>query len=116
MPIRVKTTAPVYMDGAALAAAVGTLALAPDYQASVRVFDIMTAAAAEQTVRVVGSESVTVPAGKFETFKVELKAADGSGSSDFYWIEKAAPHRLVRTEQTLPAAAGGGKVTVELAK
>ena len=116
MPIRVKTTAPVYMEGTALAAALGTLALAPDYQASVRVFDIMTAAATEQTVRVVGSESVTVPAGTFETFKIEMKAADGTGSSDFYWIEKAAPHRLVRTEQALPAAAGGGKVTVELAK
>jgi len=115
LPIRVQTTAPVYMKGTALGSALGTLPLAADYQAGLRVFDIMTAATAAQRVRVVGSETISVPAGSFETFKVQLQAADGSGTADTYWIEKAAPHRLVRAEQSLPAAAGGGSITTELA-
>ena len=103
------------MKGAAFAAALGTLPLAPNYQAGIRIFDVMSAAASEQVVQVVGTESVTVPAGTFATFKVQLQAADGSGTADIYWIEQAGTHRLVRAEQSLPAAAGGGKIVTELA-
>jgi acetyl esterase/lipase len=114
MPIRVAASAPVYVKGTVLGHVLGTLPLAENYRASLRTFDIMTAAVSEQTVQVVGSENVTVPAGTIAAFKVQIQRADGSGAADTYWIERAAPHRLVRAEQALPAAAGGGKLVTEL--
>lgn len=114
LPIAVKTTAPVYMEASGFNAALTTLPLAAGYSANVRLFDVMGGAAAEHTIKVVGSESVTVPAGTFDTFKIETQPADGSGTSDKYWITKSAPTRVVKAEQALPAQMGGGKVVVEL--
>jgi len=47
------------------------------------------------TVRVVGEETVTVPAGEFETYKLEL---DAGGQSFTVWARKQAPHVLIRQE------------------
>lgn len=114
MPIAVKTTAPVYMKAGGFNAALATLPLAADYTAGVRLFDLMGGAATEHSIKVIGSESVRVSAGTFEAFKVQLQAADGSGTPDTFWITTSAPHRVVRSEQALPAQMSGGKVVTEL--
>lgn len=113
MPVKAQVNAPVYMDGGALNVALGTLPLEPGFTASYRVFDIMSAKAKEQTLEVIGVESVTVPAGTFETVKVEVKPADGSSGGAMYWIEKAL-RRVVKSEVSLPAQMGGGKAVSEL--
>jgi hypothetical protein len=95
--------------------ALGTLSLEPGFTASYRVFDIMSAKAKEQTLEVVGAETVTVPAGTFETVKLEVKPADGSSGGATYWIEKAL-RRVVKSEVSLPAQMGGGKAISELSK
>jgi dipeptidyl aminopeptidase/acylaminoacyl peptidase len=115
LPVKAHVNAPVYMEGGALNVALGTLSLEPGFTASYRVFDIMSAKAKEQTLEVVGAETVTVPAGTFETVKLEVKPADGSSGGATYWIEKAL-RRVVKSEVSLPAQMGGGKAISELTK
>ncbi len=60
-------------------------------------FDIVVGASAQQvksTVTVVSQETLTVPAGTFETYKVTL--GFGSGSGQTIWYEVAAPHRMIQ--------------------
>jgi hypothetical protein len=46
-----------------------------------------------RTLRVEGEESVTVPAGSFAAFRVSFTGGEAPGT---YWIEAAAPHRLLK--------------------
>jgi zinc protease len=46
-----------------------------------------------RTLRVEGEESVTVPAGSFAAFRVSYTGGEATGT---YWIEAAAPHRLLK--------------------
>ena len=42
-------------------------------------------------LKVVGSEKVTVPAGTFDAWKVEITSADsGGGESTTLWVDKAS--------------------------
>lgn len=45
------------------------------------------------TIQVLGTETVTVPAGEFSTWHLRLQAVSGRHDA---WYEKAPPHRLVR--------------------
>lgn len=47
----------------------------------------------DQKLRVLGSETVTVPAGQFDTWRVEMRAGR---SVMFMHITKAAPYRVVK--------------------
>jgi zinc protease len=66
-------------------------------------FDVM-AGVTNVTFRVTGQESVTVPAGTFEAYRVEMTGAQGATLH----VRRAAPHVLLRQE---PAAA---PVVIEL--
>jgi len=63
-------------------------------------------------LQVAGSESVTVPAGTFETFKVELSSADGGPDKSTIWIAKdtRTPVKIL----TVMAEMGGAVLTAEL--
>jgi hypothetical protein len=63
---------------------------------------------------VVGSESVTVPAGTFDTYKVELVAADNDADKQTVWITKDT-HKVVKMVATIPSL-GGALLTKELAE
>lgn len=61
------------------------------------VFPIVVSANAAQiktTVTVTGKESISVPAGSFETYKVEMTF--GGAQKQTLWYEVAAPHRLIQ--------------------
>jgi hypothetical protein len=113
MPINVKLSGPVLPEGAGVEIPVGTLPLAEGYTASVEVFNTMQAKTQEMTLKVTGTEKVTVPAGTFETYKVEItpQAEEGGGSK--LWIAKD-DHRIIRVENQLPAQMGGGVAVSEL--
>ena len=73
-----------------------TLRAAPldeGYQASFVNVIAARAAKVNTTVRVLGKETVTVPAGTFEAWRVELNF---SGTKQAAWYEVAMPHRLVQ--------------------
>lgn len=59
------------------------------------------------TLTVTGDENVTVPAGAFATWKVELTGGEQVTS---FWVEKAAPYRVVKI------AVAGAPIEVRLAK
>ncbi len=66
---------------------------APGAKHVVSMFSAGKGAAVPLTYAVVGTESVTVPAGTFEAFKVETT---GSDQPTVYWLSTAAPHRIVK--------------------
>jgi len=55
---------------------------------------------------------VTVPAGKFDAFRVELKSADGGNDQSTIWIAKDS-RQAVKVSAVL-AAMGGATMTAEL--
>ena len=61
-----------------------------------------------------GIEEVTVPAGTFETFKVELRNMDGEPGGGTVYISTNPSHHKVRSIMTLPPMMGGGTITSEL--
>ena len=63
-------------------------------------------------LKVVGTESVTVPAGTFDAYKVELVAADDEADKQIVWIAKDS-HRVLKISATLPSL-GGAVLTSEL--
>jgi hypothetical protein len=64
-------------------------------------------------LRVLGSESVTVPAGTFDAYKVEILSADGEADKQTVWIAKDT-RKVVKIEALLPSL-GGAVLTSELA-
>jgi len=64
-------------------------------------------------LKVTGSESITVPAGTFDTFKVELTSADGGSDKATLWFAKDS-RKLVKMSTVL-SEMGGATMTTELA-
>src|SRR5207247_2271193 len=76
------------------------LPLADGYSTTYRNLDIRSLQPKAMQLNVVGSEKVTVPAGTFDTFKVEITAADGSKTT--VWVDKGT-RRPVRQSAKLQA-------------
>ncbi len=113
LPIDAKLDGAVMVDGMPLNLAVGTLPLAPGYKTRLRSFDLMGGKPHVQRLEVVGAEDVTTPAGKFGALRVQIAPEEGAGGVTL-WVEKAAPHRILKYEATLSPQRGGGKVSAEL--
>ncbi|HET7705282.1 MAG TPA: prolyl oligopeptidase family serine peptidase [Thermoanaerobaculia bacterium] len=114
MPINVALEAPVFGDEAALELAVSAMPLAPGFRTTIRTVE----AGMQQRVRfwsvAVSEDSVTVPAGTFQTYKVVLEPLDNEGGGTTYWVTKDSPRYIVRGESKLPAMMGGGTAVSEL--
>jgi hypothetical protein len=65
-------------------------------------------------LKVVGTESVTVPAGTFDAYKVESVAADNDADKQTLWIAKDS-HKVLRISSTIPSL-GGAVLTSEMVK
>jgi hypothetical protein len=63
-------------------------------------------------LKVAGSETVTVPAGTFETFAVEVTAAENPAEKVTYYIAKDT-RTPVKIVAAIPSM-GGAKLTAEL--
>ncbi len=63
-------------------------------------------------LKVVGTESVTVPAGTFDAYKVEIQAADNDADKQTVWIDKAS-RKVLKISAVLPNL-GGAILTSEL--
>jgi hypothetical protein len=64
-------------------------------------------------LKVVGTESVTVPAGTFDAYKVEIVSADNDADKQTVWIAKDT-RKVVKIAVVLPNL-GGAVLTSELA-
>lgn len=113
-PVDVDAGGPLFMDAAGATAVVAALPLKAGYTAQYRNFDLMTQKPKLLELKVTGEEAVTVPAGTFDTWKVEVTSADGGTDRQTMWVSKA-PARTVKVTATM-AAMGGAVLTAELVK
>jgi len=114
MPISIELDAPVFGGDAGLEIALAGLELRDGLRTNIRIAVV----GVQQRVRyyqaeVTGPETVDVPEGEFEAFRVDLNAIDGEGGDQTYWIKANAPRHTVKVQGTLPPQMGGGEfVTV----
>jgi predicted Zn-dependent peptidase len=101
------TVVPGTIDDNALSVLLPALALEAGKTLTVNAFSSGQAAAQVITVKVGAPESVTVPAGTFDAFKVDLT---GGQAPVTMWITAAAPRRIVKI------APGGAPLVIELVK
>jgi dipeptidyl aminopeptidase/acylaminoacyl peptidase len=87
-PIAVDVGGEIFGDGAGAFDAVAALPLAEGYAVSFRNMDLQKQKLELKNLKVVGIESVTVPAGTFEAYKVEITAADNEADKTTVWIAK----------------------------
>ena len=113
-PISVDLGGALFADGAGSHNVIAALPLAPGYTTTFRNFDVQRQQVQLKQLKVVGAESVTVPAGTFDAHKLELTDADGSGSTTTIWIAKDT-RKVVKVSATLPQM-GGAVITTELEK
>jgi dipeptidyl aminopeptidase/acylaminoacyl peptidase len=111
-PIDVDLGGIVFADGGGAFDVIARLPLAPGYSTTFLNLDVEKQKPQVRQLKVVGTESVTVPAGTFDAFKVELVAADNDADKQTVWIAKDS-HKVVKIVATLPSL-GGALLTSEL--
>lgn len=111
-PIAVDLGGPMFADAAGSDQVIGCLPLAEGYTATYRNFDVQKQKEKLLQLKVAGSESVTVPAGTFDAFKVEITSADGGTDHQTVWIAKDS-HKPVKMAAVI-AEMGGATMTAEL--
>jgi hypothetical protein len=88
-PFVLDVSGPLFAGQAGSDATIGCLPLAEGYSTTFRNFDIEAQEETRVHLKVVGMERVTVPAGTFDSYKVELTSANGRGSyKGTVWIAK----------------------------
>lgn len=103
---------PIFADGAGSNFVIGCLPLADGYTTAFRNFDVQHKKVKLMQLAVAGSESVTVPSGTFEAFKVEVSSADGGLDNSTVWIAKDS-RTPVKVTTVMPEM-GGAILTAEL--
>lgn len=111
-PIAADLGGPLFADAAGSEFVIAALPLAEGYTTTFRNFDIQKQKEKLMQLKVIGMESVTVPAGTFDAFKVELTSADGGSDKRTLWIAKDS-HKPVKQSAVL-AEMGGATLTEEL--
>jgi len=111
-PIAADLGGVLFADGAGAADVLARLPLAEGYTTTYRNFDLQKQKVALKQVKVVGTEDVTVAAGSFKAWKVEVSSAEGEPGGSTLWIATDS-RKVVKTSTTLPSM-GGATVTSEL--
>ncbi len=111
-PISVDLGGALFADGAGAHDVLASLPLAEGYSATFRNFDVQTQKVKLMQMKVVGVEKVTVPAGTFDAYKLEITSAEGEGGKTTVWIDKEG-RKAIKTIATLPQM-NGAVVTSEL--
>ncbi|HEY0385581.1 MAG TPA: alpha/beta fold hydrolase [Pyrinomonadaceae bacterium] len=110
--VAVDTGGPLFADGAGAHMVMASLPLAEGYTATFRNFDVQTQKVKLMQLKVIGTEKVTVPAGAFDAYKLEVVSAEGEGGKTTIWIDKAT-RRVLKLSATVPQM-GGAIITSEL--
>jgi len=91
----------LFADGPGGQDAIAALPLANTYTANFRNFDVESQQVKLRQLRVMGTDTVTVPAGTFQTWKVLVTSEGGSDEMTAYWVDKAS-RRVVKMATSLP--------------
>jgi hypothetical protein len=111
IPIQKELDGPV-LGSSQLEAVMHTLPLEKGFKTNYRTFDLRSQNTQLYSLEVTGTEKVTVPAGEFETYRVETISLDGGGGDGVYYVSMDGGW-LVKAELNLPAASGGGTAVLE---
>jgi dipeptidyl aminopeptidase/acylaminoacyl peptidase len=108
-PINLELGGPLFADAAGGLNSIACLPLADGYETSYRNLDVQRQKEKTMALKVVGSESVTVPAGTFDTYKVEITS---DTDKQTLWVAKDS-HKPVKLSAVM-ASMGGATLTMEL--
>jgi hypothetical protein len=111
-PVSADLGGELFADGAGGLDAIGALPLAEGFSTTFRNFDVRQQKVQLKQAKVSGSEDVTVPAGTFKAWKVEIASAEGEPGSTTIWVAKES-RKVVKTITTVPQM-GGAVITTEL--
>ena len=103
---------PLFGEGAGGMQVLATLPLDQGYKTAFRNFDLQKSKERLMQLEVTGSEKVTVPAGDFDAWKVEVTPSDGSAGKATLWVDKAKG-QMVKVAAVMPEM-GGATMTMEL--
>jgi len=111
-PVSVDLGGALFADGPGAPQVIASLPLAEGYTTTFRNLDLQKQKAKLMQLKVAGSESVTVPAGTFDSYKVEL--SDGDSGKMTVWVAKQN-QAAVKVAMSMPEM-GGAQMTAELAQ
>lgn len=111
-PIDVNLDGIVFAGGGGAFDVLARLPLAANYSTTFRNFDVQKQKAQLKQLKVIGIESVTVPAGTFDAYKVEVVSADNDADRQTVWIAKDS-RKVLKIVATMPQL-GGALLTSEL--
>jgi hypothetical protein len=111
-PIDVELGGVLIADGAGAFEVIAALPLAVGYTAGFRNFDVQKQKPQLKQLKVLGTESITVPAGTFDAYKVEITSAENEADKQTVWIAKDT-RQVVKITAVLPSL-GGAVLTSEL--
>ncbi len=111
-PVAVDLGGPLYADGAGANLALAALPLDAGYTATYRNFDVQSQKVKLMQVKVAGTEKVTVPAGTFDSTKLEVTSAEGAGGQTTIWVDSAT-RQVLKSVSVMPQM-NGAVLTTEL--
>jgi len=111
-PIDVDLGGILIADGAGTYEVIAALPLAVGYSTGFRNFDVEKQKPQLKQLRVLSTESVTVPAGTFDAYKIEITSAENEADKQTVWIAKET-RKVVKITAVLPSL-GGAILTSEL--
>jgi dipeptidyl aminopeptidase/acylaminoacyl peptidase len=111
-PISVDLGGPLFADAAGAKQSISCLPLAEGYSTTFRNFDVQKQKVKLMQLKVSGVDKVTVPAGTFDVFVVDITSADGGDDKETIWIARDS-HKAVK-ESAVLASMGGAVLTQEL--
>jgi len=106
-PIAVDLGGPVFADAAGADQVLACLPLAEGYTTTFRNFDLQAQKVRLMQLNVGAIEKVTVPAGTFDAYKVDVTSADGGSDTKTVWVAKDS-HKVVKVTAVV-ASMGGRK-------
>ena len=111
-PVSVDLGGPLFAEAAGSKQSISCLPLAEGYSTTFRNFDAQKQKVELMQLKVSGIETVTVPAGTFESYKVEISSADGGTDKETIWVARDS-HKAVK-ESAVLGSMGGAILTQEL--
>ena len=111
-PIAAEIGGALFADGAGSYDALASLPLKDGYTATFRNFDLQKQKVSLKQAKVVGAEKVTVPAGSFDAFKLEVISAENEPGKTTVWVAKDS-RKVVKISSVMPQM-NGATLTAEL--
>ncbi|HKG58490.1 MAG TPA: alpha/beta fold hydrolase [Pyrinomonadaceae bacterium] len=111
-PLAVDPGGALFADGAGAFEVIASLPLADGYSLSFRNWDVQKQKPMVKQMKVLGTESVTVPAGTFDAYKVEVVDTGNDADKQTIWIDKAS-RKVLKVSAVIPSL-NGAILTSEL--